>query len=318
MDMLTDVHDFHHGTNGRRYLNAFAEQFAGSIQSPDGKDWKRGPGAAQETADELVRGCSLALEECEPMYVASEMCELIEYAAPKMRMEPMRASDLITGDGFAYFDKPLTLIDRRGKQLYIRCMQWNVSYIDRDPRRAHVTMGTEQTDEQVILLALYASSIDNPQEYDPRGGTIERLPLLAHVAIIPLEDQALDPRDIREDLGAQGQLEKSFLTLMRLCQQQIAVKGTARLNRAVWKRSAWRQIREMVVFTLRRAKQEHHGDESNTVEWSHRWFVSGHWRNQPYKENGETVYRQIWIAPYVKGPDGKPLIFKRRAFELVR
>ena len=51
--------------------------------------------------------------------------------------------------------------------------------------------------------------------------------------------------------------------------------------------------------------------------------AGGHWRKQPYverDENGEkyVVRRQIYIAPYIKGPEGKPLILKRRAFELVR
>lgn len=59
-------------------------------------------------------------------------------------------------------------------------------------------------------------------------------------------------------------------------------------------------------------------EEAGDGNYSHRWIVQGHWRNQPYKENGETVHKVIWIAPYVKGPDDKPLIFKRRAFEFTR
>lgn len=40
------------------------------------------------------------------------------------------------------------------------------------------------------------------------------------------------------------------------------------------------------------------------VEWSCRWVVNGHWRNQPYA-NGER--KLIYIMPFVKGPSDKPL-----------
>ena len=40
-------------------------------------------------------------------------------------------------------------------------------------------------------------------------------------------------------------------------------------------------------------------------DWSCRWMVRGHWRNQPYPK--EDVVRPKWIAPYVKGPDEAPL-----------
>lgn len=45
-----------------------------------------------------------------------------------------------------------------------------------------------------------------------------------------------------------------------------------------------------------------------TVEWRHRWMVRGHWRNQPYPSLGEGVTKPVWIAPYLKGPDGAPVL----------
>lgn len=46
--------------------------------------------------------------------------------------------------------------------------------------------------------------------------------------------------------------------------------------------------------------------EHRSVEWSHRWIVSGHIRNQPYPSEGVT--RPIYIPPHVKGPADKPLL----------
>lgn len=48
--------------------------------------------------------------------------------------------------------------------------------------------------------------------------------------------------------------------------------------------------------------------EGRDVAWRHRWMVKGHWRNQPYRSLGEGVTKPIWIAPYLKGPEGAPVL----------
>lgn len=45
---------------------------------------------------------------------------------------------------------------------------------------------------------------------------------------------------------------------------------------------------------------------TGSVEWSRRWMVRGHWRLQPYGPQ-RTLRKAIWIDPYVKGPEDKPL-----------
>ncbi len=57
---------------------------------------------------------------------------------------------------------------------------------------------------------------------------------------------------------------------------------------------------------LRRAliKREQ-GDQGSSVQWTHQWLVSGHWRDQWLPSSGS--HRMTWIAPYVKGPPDLPL-----------
>lgn len=45
--------------------------------------------------------------------------------------------------------------------------------------------------------------------------------------------------------------------------------------------------------------------------YRHRWVVSGHWRQQAHG-TGRSERRRQWIAPYVKGKDGAPLIVATR------
>jgi hypothetical protein len=62
---------------------------------------------------------------------------------------------------------------------------------------------------------------------------------------------------------------------------------------------------DVKVIQLRRHESEHHESPVNSrpVDWSCRWIVNGHWRNQPYKDKHELIY----IMPYVKGPEDQPL-----------
>jgi hypothetical protein len=110
-------------------------------------------------------------------------------------------------------------------------------------------------------------------------------------------------------------------TTFRLMQQRLAHKGYARPQRAR-RREATRlgfpRDSEIVIVRLRReAGDEPPGEENGEANYSHRFIVSGHWRNQWYPS--EKLHRQIWISPYVKGPEDKPLIVRpRRVFQWQR
>lgn len=72
----------------------------------------------------------------------------------------------------------------------------------------------------------------------------------------------------------------------------------------------WQEGEEHTVtfIDLRAAEQQATGrrdGEATGVEWHHRWIVRGHHRAQWYPSlKGHKV---IWVAPYVKGPEGMPL-----------
>ena len=43
------------------------------------------------------------------------------------------------------------------------------------------------------------------------------------------------------------------------------------------------------------------------VEWTRRWLVRGHWRQVPCGP-GKTQRRPVYVMPFIKGPEDKPLI----------
>lgn len=71
------------------------------------------------------------------------------------------------------------------------------------------------------------------------------------------------------------------------------------------------------VIQLRHASQaDVERGERIGREWSHRWIVRGHWRNQWHPAT--QTHRLQWIDPYLKGPEDKPLVVRPTVYEVVR
>lgn len=103
-------------------------------------------------------------------------------------------------------------------------------------------------------------------------------------------------------------------------QTNVTTKTIERPDRAAARRSQRAKVDPSVtVVKLRRISEPKDPDDvtHSGREWHHRWIVSGHWRNQPYGP-GRGLRRPMWIAPYVKGPEGMPLVDRPKVKALVR
>lgn len=103
----------------------------------------------------------------------------------------------------------------------------------------------------------------------------------------------------------------SVLTLLTFLNSPYIPKEQKRVGRSA-RREAVRLgsplEEECVTFViLRRPENKRHKDEeSQSVDWKHRWIVNGHVRAQWYPS--EQAHRLIWIAPYLKGPEDAPML----------
>jgi len=117
------------------------------------------------------------------------------------------------------------------------------------------------------------------------------------------------------------ELDRLFVSLLAFLQQRVLVRHRDEPNRSARKlgERAGLDRNHCNVILLRKAKTP--GDSSNEAgqlrDWSCRWWVAGHWRQQPCGE-GRAERRPTWIAPYLKGPEDKPLRVKKRLFAVVR
>ncbi len=128
----------------------------------------------------------------------------------------------------------------------------------------------------------------------------------------------------KEPLGEEHAIDwwdwMNLLSLMMLSGQKITTTERLRPSRGLFRRAerAGEKVPDEVsVITLRRrvgADGASIGAEA--VEWSHRWLVSGHWRNQWMPSTDGHQLR--WIDGYVKGPEDKPLVLKTKRFVWTR
>ena len=72
------------------------------------------------------------------------------------------------------------------------------------------------------------------------------------------------------------------------------------------------------VVSLRAHHYEQRRDQAGggPIDWSCRWLVRGHWRNQFYPASDD--HRTIWIEPHVKGPDDKPMKSSKVVYHINR
>ncbi|MDE2103062.1 MAG: hypothetical protein KGL39_37805 [Patescibacteria group bacterium] len=130
-------------------------------------------------------------------------------------------------------------------------------------------------------------------------------------------------------MQATASIIKFWQSFAAFVTQKVVTTTVAATSRAFQRRHTrnGRLPRIQMIELRRRTSAPHAADEQTNMElaplmdstgsrYDHRWLVSGHWRNQWYPSfNG---HRQIWIQPYVKGPEEMPLEPQRRVFSVTR
>jgi hypothetical protein len=104
------------------------------------------------------------------------------------------------------------------------------------------------------------------------------------------------------------------LALQKIIKQEVTSPTNRETRRRMGKLA--RNAKTDVVTIILRQIETQKAEGESQIEWQHRWLVRGHWRKQWLPSvHG---HRQQWIAPYVKGPEDKPLVIKPRVFDFRR
>lgn len=228
----------------------------------------------------------------EPFYWSPELSSLLTQVSADMPPWTLRREAIITPHGYMWFDQPLPLPD--GSQ--IEAIGWGMRGRDAPGQRVQIIacLWLVGWQGQPAMSFVWDTGTTQPND------TAERRDVLT---------QAVYNRMIVYVAAA-----------FALFEQRILVAPRVRPDRATLRRmtKAGRKERDLFVVTLRRAAHQADTGEGEPVEWSCRWIVRGHWKQQPYGP-GNTLRKPIFILPHVKGPDGLPLKpLKQRLFAVTR
>jgi hypothetical protein len=286
---------------------------------------------------DLYSAESERLLDCDPIYVSRGMCELVEAAASSFAPEPLLETDVITPRGFMLYERPFVIPDRFEDPTSIAAVSWgNIYAIDEKEREAtneeigNVTYepGVHALEAEKIMLAHGAQKmgIAITLYATRKGETLKSAPGAPEIVPYHLTPwyygMTFDGNEVDENEAPTGAewWWKLVQTTFRLMQQPIAVKHQQRPDRTTRreaKKLSFPDEQTVVVVRLRREDSERHDPSGEDANYSHRFIVNGHWRNQWYPSIDG--HRQIWISPYVKGDPGLPLIVKpRRVFQWER
>lgn len=158
----------------------------------------------------------------------------------------------------------------------------------------------------------YILSLDHPSHRDR--------PLAVACEVIPYGSRWPDDYEPADAAGrAVIEFTLKFLAFINSPYAELQKRGMPRQQRRAIARkysAAPSRDQKVTVVVLRRPESSgsRRPGEKGYVDWACQWWVGGHFRNQWYAS--EEIHKLIWIRPYLKGPEGKPL--KEKVYAVVR
>ena len=298
-----------------------------------GRQRLKPPGSIEKAAQLLAAGEAGRLRDGDLWFVDDDLCALLNAAHPSMPAFAPTPTDLLSKVGFAVFAEPIAV--------YPAAESRDASQeLDPDGTSGFREVSDRIYARETSVVAVSWGPVDNPHWRaggvwmsfyvrpavhddgifdDPAAARRARamLPRLvvdneAAVAWRPKGDFSSDyllPTS-ENDRGTLSWTRLVFAAFQLAAQANLAESETAQTDRAERRRTVKANLpdRPIRIVRLRRALATMRDGEqsSRNREWRHRWIVRGHWRNHWYPSLGD--HRPMWIAPFLKGPGGAPLL----------
>jgi hypothetical protein len=308
------------GSSGIRAVEALEQQLrllkvmhsdwgANAVASWHAEEASRPPkllrGVARRAETHEIVGLSrLILREATPFYWETSCVDLARAASAKLPDSFCLAKqDLIVNTGFFWFPAPYASIHGR---------TWREDYLG---------FGWTVQDDDIFVFVSFVQAyiVEEGRELP----VLHPIPIrffffsLGDVQIGEFLDSSV-PEASNEIRVARIERTRFEIAAILFVGQKILLTQTLRPPRAMRRRAeAAPALRDYRVVRLReRDAAEAHRSDQTGIEWSCRWAVRGHWRNQFYPSKANN--RTIWIDPYIKGPDGKPFRASSTIFDVGR
>lgn len=246
-----------------------------------------------------------ALAAAEALYVAPPIIRLISGAAATMPADTsLGVAAFPWPHGWVYLPVPLAIPPSQSAagfrvvdgQHQIRALLWLLRDLERPDGRIEL-------DNALTILALAETPAGKLDTYGIWG---LRVADVASGAAAVLASRAAPEADDADWLRAGRQVGTWLTALLLFLDQRILVEAPQRPDRAARRRLSPEHEPQIQVIELRARQARRDGEaDQHPVDWHYQWVVRGHWRRQYYPSAQQ--HRPVWVAPYVKGPEGRPL-----------
>lgn len=261
---------------------------------------------AAESAADYAEAEGRALAAAELFHVSREMVELASSSSDTLPRFSLAPEDLPAPVGLMYFASPILETQTGGSVASIWAASWYVCPCGTDALFRRYYSPKERLGESWESVRVKFPA----PLFGFCGGSVT-----FGSGPVEVRDEA-GVRSGAEGLGG-ARFAMILVSLWLLAGQPLAADDKVLTGRPRGAGSGRQQKRQSVrVISLRRPASEKSTGESDR-EWQHRWMVRGHWRMQPWGPKRERV-RPVWIAPHIKGPEGKPLIGGEKVYALRR
>jgi hypothetical protein len=261
-------------------------------------------------------------------WVSPDMCDLLQSAFHSLPPTTLTEDLLPSVAGLVVFAKPLVGMDSRieGHSIDLQAMQWGPCQFDVEEQKriegavdAPVAGVSDASNE--IKRAL-DQAVGGPYRFQGNGVSVafwrkwEMWQPLGRTDWPYSFDTSgeFSPPDVTPHQKATIEEDRRILAAFLLLSQQEHLVSTTDTPpaRAVQKRLDRKKIptdlglNHTVRLVNIHARHRPPTGLPHSVEWTKRWIVKGHWRQQAYGE-GRQLRRPVYIAPFIKGPEGLPL-----------
>jgi hypothetical protein len=260
----------------------------------------------------------------EMFYVTAPMSAVIAQAANAVPPYRLRPDDLPARTGLVVFADPPVATDHvqalgehaecshegHTARCEVRGVLWSAGV---DPRYGPCVWVNFLLDTEVLLASPHYQSHAPAETLKKMRADLGPF-ALADTAPLTFGDDP-DVKVVNEDVAM-------ILATWLLMGQRISRTTIERPTRQVRRyfERAGRPEPLVRSVTLRRASsaacQDRAEGQAPVREYHHQWIVGGHWRNHWYPS--ESRHKPVYIADYVKGPEGAPLIGGERVSVLRR
>jgi hypothetical protein len=268
------------------------------------------PGAAVQYAAHPQTLATVAghLRAAELYWVAPDMTALAVAAGGRLDGARWATGDRPSGCGLLVFDGGAGAIHQQGVDIPVDAVSWG-------PLDGECGLTLWLTRHRFVDQAVGGALARQGWRVE-EGAIPPLLPLRA--ATLPVDGMV--PLDALPDVFCQSPAVIAAVAAAWLLMFQPLLSDRTRVRAERSVRSAYGRRGEVapevtVVDLRRRYVPDLRDPDAETATpgriYRNRWIVSGHWRDQAVgPKRGER--RRIWVAQYVKGPDGAPLLAAER------